>query len=364
MKTARRASIFLLVAAFAGLLAFLSLSIVYRGFSNVTLVDIPRGAGALRVAAVLADTGVIRYRWQFLLARLFRPRDTIQAGEYKFERPASVWEVFERLAAGDVFYHELIVPEGYNLFDIAASLERIGVFPAEEFLRAARDPSPIRDLAPEARTLEGYLFPDTYRVTRHTSADQLVLRMTDRFRKAWSELAAGAPVHETVTLASLIEKEAALAAERPLIASVFHNRLRIQMKLDCDPTAIYAALLEGRYRGVVYKSDLESTHRYNTYQHAGLPPGPIASPGLDSLRAAIQPANTSYLYFVARPDSSGGHVFSFTLDQHQRAVLKYRRANHKEKQASRDQRVPRREPAATNRRGRVARTRQAARTGV
>jgi UPF0755 protein len=325
MSLLRRPVALALGAAAVAVAACASLYLPYRGFRASVIVDLPRGASTVSIASRLAQAGVIRFRWQLLLARALRPGDRLQAGEYLFERPASVWQIFERMVRGDVFYYELTVPEGYNLFDIAAALDRLGVIGGEEFLRAARDPSLIRDLAPEAPTLEGYLFPDTYRITRHMTAMQLCRQMTDRFRAAWSRLKTNAPVHETVTLASLIEKETALPEERPLVASVFRNRLRRQMRLECDPTAIYAALLDDRYRGALYRSDLEYPHRYNTYQHSGLPPGPIANPGLASLKAALEPAETRYLYFVARPDGSGRHVFSTTLDEHQRAVRKYRR---------------------------------------
>lgn len=299
-------------------------------------MDIPRGTRTTEMARLLAKAGVIQWRWQFLLARALKPRTRLQAGEYLFRRPASAWEVFERIARGDVFYYELRVPEGANMFDIAAAVEGLGLAPAQEFLRAARDPSLIRDLAPQAPTLEGYLFPDTYRVSRHTSASDLCRQMTARFRQAWASLGTNAPVHETVTLASLIEKETALAHERPLVASVFLNRLRRGMPLACDPTAIYAALLEDRYRGTLYRSDLQSQQRYNTYRYTGLPPGPIANPGLASLKAALQPAQTEYLYFVALPDGSGAHQFSKDLAAHLRAVARYRRG-----QRTNERRAPR-----------------------
>jgi len=157
--------------------------------------------------------------------------------------------------------------------------------------------------------------------------------MTGRFREVWQALGSDAPVHRTVTLASLIEKETGLAAERRAVSSVFHNRLRMGMSLDCDPTAIYAALLENRYRGAIYESDLQSRNRYNTYRHPGLPPGAIANPGMAAIEAALKPAETSFLYFVARPDGSGGHQFSASLESHQRAVQRYRRAINQEKQA-------------------------------
>ncbi|MFB3778282.1 MAG: endolytic transglycosylase MltG [Bryobacteraceae bacterium] len=325
----------LLVLAGAALLAggVASLWTPYRGKGAGVFVDIPRGSSSMAVARLLSDAGVVRSRWQYLTVRLLRPRARIQAGEYQFHEPLSPWGVVGRLVKGDVFFYELTVPEGQNIFDIAASLDKLGAIGGERFLAAARDPAPIRDLAADARTLEGYLFPDTYRITRQTTAAQLCVQMTDRFRKAWAQTGAAGPVHAVVTLASLIEKETARAEERPLVASVFHNRLRLGMPLDCDPTAIYAALLDGRYRGEIYRSDLESRNRYNTYQYAGLPPGPIANPGLESLKAALHPAESRFLYFVARPDGNGAHEFSEKLEAHQRAVSKYRRANHKADQA-------------------------------
>jgi len=204
-------------------------------------------------------------------------------------------------------------------------VENLGLMSADTFLAAARDPSPIRDLDPLAPTLEGYLFPDTYRVTRHTNAAELCQIFTQRFRAEWKSLHSTANVHETVTMASLIEKEAAVAEDRAIISSVFRNRLKLGMKLDCDPTTVYAALLEGRYRGVIHQSDLASANRYNTYQHAGLPPGPIANPGMASLRAALLPGDTDFLYFVARPDGSGRHQFSKDIATHRQAAARYRR---------------------------------------
>ena len=153
--------------------------------------------------------------------------------------------------------------------------------------------------------------------------------MTERFRKVWHHLQTGANVHDTVTLASLVEREGKLAGERPMIAAVFENRLRIGMKLDCDPTTIYAALLTGRYRGAIYRSDLESDNPYNTYRYAGLPPGPIANPGRASIEAVLHPADSPALYFVLRPDGSGAHVFSVNLAAHQAATARYRRALRK-----------------------------------
>ncbi|MCS7315323.1 MAG: endolytic transglycosylase MltG [Bryobacterales bacterium] len=310
----------LLVAA-----ALVSLALPHAAFQGETFVMVPRGTSSFAIGRMLAEAGVIRYRWQFWLARLLRPTARLQAGEYRFDRPASTWEVFDRLVRGDVFYYELTVPEGSNMFEIAAALERLGVVGSDEFLKEARQPAMIRDLAPRAPTLEGYLFPDTYRITRNTTAREICRQMTARFRQVWRALNTPADVHETVTLASLIEKETAIPEERPLVASVFLNRLRLGMPLACDPTVIYAALLEERYRGALYRSDLESEQPYNTYRRPGLPPGPIANPGVEAIRAAINPARTDYLYFVAIPDGSGRHQFSTDLASHQRAVARYRR---------------------------------------
>jgi UPF0755 protein len=306
--------------------AYLGISLMapYEGFGQETFVDLPKGTSTQQMAALLEDAHVIRHSWAFWMARAMRRSATLQAGEYRFTKQASVLAVFDRIARGDIFYYELTVPEGKNIFDVAAAAERLGLFPAAQFLVAARNPALIRDLDPEAPTLEGYLFPNTYRLSRHTAPDQLCRVMTSKFREVWHSLQTDAPVHRTVTLASLVEKEGKLADERPVIASVFLRRLAIGMKLDCDPTTIYAALLRGNYHGVIHRSDLENRDSYNTYQHAGLPPGPIANPGEASLRAVLRPAGADYLYFVLRPDGSGGHSFSSNLADQQAAVARYR----------------------------------------
>jgi UPF0755 protein len=317
--------IVLIVAAIA--LAGASLFQPYAGFQGDVLIEFPKGTTSAEMGQRLAKAGVVRYAWQFLLVRIFRPTARLQAGEYRFGKPASAWEVFRRIVRGDVVYYELVVPEGYNLFEIAQALEEIKLMPAQRFLQAARNPSLVADIAPRAPTLEGYLFPSTYHVPKKATADQICKQMTAQFRKVWSELQApeGTDVHAVVTLASMVEKETAIADERPLVASVYANRLRLGMKLDCDPTAAYAAILEGHYRGAVLKADLERDHPYNTYKVGGLPPGPIANPGRASLEAALRPAQTKFLYFVAKPDGSGKHVFSTDISAHHRAVAQYRR---------------------------------------
>ena len=296
----------------------------YMGFEGELLLEIPKATTTREMARILHKGGVIRREWPFLAARALRRDATLHAGEYKFDRPASPWDVYGRIARGDVHYYAVRVPEGSNLFEIAEIVGRLRLFPKEEFLAAAREPSLIRALAPDAVTLEGYLFPSTYHITRRTTALELCRMMTDKFREVWRELDSGADVHATVTLASLVEKETAVAEERPLISSVFHNRLEQGMRLQCDPTTIYAALLDGGYRGTIFQSDLDRPHPYNTYQVAGLPPGPIANPGRESLEAVLTPAETDYIYFVAKADGSGAHTFSATLEDHNRAVSRFR----------------------------------------
>jgi UPF0755 protein len=298
----------------------------WRGFAEPVFVDFERGTSTRDMASALAQKGVIRNQWVFLAARLMRPQATLQAGEYRFEKPASPLDVYGRVARGDIFYRELLIPEGFNMFEIADAVSKLGTISADDFLRAARDPSMIRDIDPQAPSLEGYLFPNTYRIYRHTTAAQLCRQMTGEFRTRWSALQSNANLHDTLTLASMIEREARRPEERPLVASVFCNRLRIGMKLDCDPTTVYAALLDHRYRGTIYRSDLESASPWNTYRHAGLPPGPIANPGLASIRAALMPEDTHYLYFVAKADGSGGHNFSESFGEHEANVSQYQRA--------------------------------------
>jgi peptidoglycan lytic transglycosylase G len=329
MKISRSLRAFVLLAVAAGGFAAYRLNSPYQGFEGETYVDIPHGMPASKIADTLAEAGVIRSRWDLLLARLARRGRKLQAGEYRFDGPESPVEVYGRIARGDVFYHELVIPEGRNMFDIAAAASKLGLFSVDRFLEAARNPEMIRDLDPRAPTLEGYLFPNTYRVGRHTTPEQLCRMMTGKFREEWRSLHTDASVHDIVTLASLIEREGKLESDRPLIAAVFENRLRIGMKLDCDPTTIYAALLDDRYRGAIYRSDLERDSPYNTYRRAGLPPGPIANPGLASIEAALHPAESRALYFVLRPGDSGAHQFSTGLAEHEQAIAKYRRAKRK-----------------------------------
>lgn len=329
----RAAIIFLLlIVGLVGSGAYLTsqLSAPYQGFSEPVMIEFPRGTSSSQMASMLAEHGVIQHPWLFLAARMVRRGQRLQAGEYQFVKAASPLDIFGRIARGDIFYMELLVPEGFNMFDLSDAVSKLGTISADSFLAAARDPSLIRDLDPKATTLEGYLFPSKYRVYRRTTAHEICRMMTNEFRARWKSLAQAqntpVSVHDAVTLASLVEREARLPQEQNLVASVFQNRLRIGMRLGCDPTTVYAALLEGRYRGTIYQSDLASENPYNTYKHDGLPPGPIANPGLGAIQAALTPQTTPFLYFVAKADGSGGHNFSESLQQHDAAVAQYHRA--------------------------------------
>jgi UPF0755 protein len=299
--------------------------------ANPTYVDIAPGTGTMAIAGQLEHAGIIRSRFAFDLLRAIQGGKLL-AGEYRFDHPAPAAEVYARILRGNVYTVPLTIPEGYNIFDIAQAVQSAGLGQREAFLAAARSRTDlIADLSPSAPSLEGYLFPDTYRLSRHATPAEILAAMVKRFRQVAAQLGLGAnsaqPVANTVTLASMVEKEVSQGSERPLVASVFLNRLAQGMPLATDPSVIYAALLEGRYRGTIYASDLQFDSPYNTYRNAGLPPGPICNPGIASLKAAIAPAQSDYLYFVA--DAQGHSRFSATLKEHAQQVEDYRRALHR-----------------------------------
>lgn len=299
----------------------------YQGYTTETFVEIEHGMSSRQIARTLQHQGVVRSAWAFMFLRLLNPGAPLQAGEYRFGSEQTPWQVFQIIRKGETFYEEITIPEGSNMFDIANLLSAGDTVKPDAFLRAAGDPSMIKDLDPLAPNLEGYLFPSTYRVTHRTTAQQLCQTMVSEFRKQWAAIGGtshDAEIHRIVIVASLVEKETAVPPERPMVAAVYYNRLANGMPLQCDPTTVYAAELEKRYTGVIHKSDLASLNPYNTYAHSGLPPGPIANPGVSSLKAALHPADVPYLYFVAKPDGSGTHQFSTTLEEHNKAVLAYR----------------------------------------
>jgi len=310
----RRLLFFILILLiFAAGYMYMALYQPYQGYPSRGLyVDIPHGASQRTIARLLAENGVVRSSIAFEALCRSRKRRTLEAGEYFFDHPVTSFEVFDAIANGRVFVKELVVPEGCTMFDIADLAASEGFLSRNEFLAAARDPSLIRDLAPEAPSLEGFLFP----------------AMVKRFRQVWSTLPSTDPssVHRTVqdvvTLASLVERETPRPEERPHVAGVFANRLGIGQPLQCDPTVAYALTLSGKYSGKLGGGDLRFDSPYNTYHNRGLPPGPIANPGEASLRAALAPSLTDDLYFVA--NTEGGHFFSKTLQEHNQNVARYR----------------------------------------
>jgi UPF0755 protein len=292
---------------------------------QTTFVLLRPGWTTRHIAHELQQQGVIRNATAFLLIDYLKGVRTLKAGEYKFDERANAVDVWGRLTRGDVYARTVVVPEGYNLFDIAAAVEQAGLAPASDFVVAATsDLFLLRGIDPDAKSLEGYLFPDTYQFTRIDSAHDIAAAMVHRFRQQAQGigLLGRADTHRIVTMASIVEKETADPNERPLVAGVYYNRLDRNMALAADPSVIYAALLAGRYRGTIYESDLQFDSRYNTYKYPGLPPGPIANPGVASLEAAMHPAHTDFLYFVS--DNNGHHRFARDLEEHSRNVALYR----------------------------------------
>jgi UPF0755 protein len=296
-------------------------------------VDVPHGAGQRAVAHLLHKNGIIRNSFAFELYARRHPKRTIEAGEYFFDHPMTGKDVFWKLANGEVYQQPFTVKEGETIFDIARDLETAKYMKAGEFLQAAQDPSPIADIAPTAKTLEGFLYPATYNLGKKATASELTTMMVRKFREALQQLAPerassegaspGTPLLNLVTLASLVERETPRPEERPVVAGVYRNRLTKGMLLQCDPTVIYALEQIGEYQGTLTLKNLRYESPYNTYIHPGLPPGPIGNPSEESLKAALQPEQTDYLYFVA--NTHGGHFFAATLAEHNRNVVKYHR---------------------------------------
>ena len=301
----------------------------HEPFAEPVVIEIARGASSRQIAETLETRGVIRSKWSFLWERAWNREAILMAGEYIFHSPVAVSEAFEMLVSGRVRLYPLTVPEGLNRFETAKIVEASGLATADEFLALSADPSPVRDLLPDATTLEGCLFPETYSVAKTSTVVDLLNAMLSRFRSTLEIAREGRTAEldnwQAVILASMIEKETGWQTERGLVSSVFHNRMRLGMLMQCDPTIIYGLVLEDRYRGRIYRTDLADPHPYNTYIHGGLPPGPIANPGEEALRAAFAPSESSYLYFVAKPGGGSGHAFSKTLRAHNRAVRELRR---------------------------------------
>ncbi|HXF92134.1 MAG TPA: endolytic transglycosylase MltG [Nitrospiraceae bacterium] len=292
------------------------------------LIVIPEGASFQHVAALLEREQLIKSRSAFLLLGKATDADRrIHPGEYEFNAGMPPAEILAKLVSGRVVLHQVTIPEGFTMVQIAETLGARGLVDRAEFLRLAQDRGFIRTLGIEADSLEGYLFPDTYRFARLTKTKDVIRVLVDNLWQAFTpELRERAKqvnlsIHEVLTLASVIEKETSVDEERPLISAVFHNRLRKNIPLQSDPTVIYG--LAAAFDGNLRKQDLDSKSPYNTYRVKGLPPGPIANPGARAIRAALYPAPAPYLYFVSRND--GTHQFSSTLEEHNQAVEKYQR---------------------------------------
>jgi UPF0755 protein len=229
---------------------------------------------------------------------------------------------------GDIYVHTVVIPEGFTMFDIANSIQQAGLGSRDQFLKLAKsDTTLIKDLDPQAQSLEGYLFPDTYEFTRAQNLGDIVAQMVKRFRQEAAAVGLSGNVHRVVTMASIVEKETAVAAERPMVASVYYNRLDKRIALDADPSVVYAKLLDGTYDGGLHQGDTQIGSPYNTYRHMGLPPGPIANPGRSALEAAMHPATSDFFYFVS--DGNGHHRFAHSLEEHNHNVAALRRVIQK-----------------------------------
>ena len=302
------------------------------------------GYSTRRIAAELQAAGVIRSRLAFILWHRFHRRQSLKAGEYLFDKTARMLEVNDRLVRGDIYVHTVVIPEGFTMFDIAQAIQDAGLGSSQDFLAVAQsDRELIADLAPEAKSLEGFLFPSTYEFTRTQSMKDIAAIMVRQFRQVAAQVgltANGVPspalamtltpnrqgmdVQKVVTMASIIEKETAVPEERALVASVYYNRLARRIALQADPSVIYAEMLNGNYSGALHHTDMGFQSAYNTYAHPGLPPGPIGNPGRSALEAALHPAQTDYFYFVS--DGNGHHRFSRSLEEHNQNVAKLRQA--------------------------------------
>ncbi len=285
-----------------------------------------KGQRTATIVRHLQEQGIVRDEYVPLAyLEIVRHGESIKAGIYEFSRPISAADVVEKLIRGDVILKTITVREGLDRFAIGRIFAADGFGRVAEWDKLTANPELIHDLAAEAKTLEGYLFPDTYKLTPGTPASKIVQLMVSNFRKHFGPempfITTGLGLHQTVTLASIVESEAKLPQERPMVASVYLNRLQRHMLLGADPTVIYSLKLANRWYGNIHKVDLQVDSPYNTYRFPGLPPGPIANPGMASLIAAAAPAKTNFLYFVARHD--GSHAFATTIEEHNRNVQRY-----------------------------------------
>jgi UPF0755 protein len=301
-----------------------------QAWAQAKLIDIPKGAGLSSVTSILSQAGLVDQPLLFkLAARLTRRHKSLKAGEYRLSAAQSYDSILDALHRGRVVLHMVTLPEGFTLEQIVDRLAEAGLIDRRDALDLAQDQDYLREQGIKAGSMEGYLFPDTYRFAKGLSSRAILGRMFRRFQQAWRPLAQAAKAQgmsrlQAVTLASIIERETSLDAERPLVSAVYHNRLRSKMPLQADPTVIYGM---DDFNGNLTKKDLREDTPYNTYTRAGLPPGPICSPGKASLHAAVHPAQAKYLYFVAKGD--GSHYFSASYRQHVNAVNRYQKTRRR-----------------------------------
>jgi UPF0755 protein len=318
-------ALFILICVAIGVWLVFSL-FVPPGAATQQLVTLKPRTSTRQIAAELEHAGAIRSANAFLLYHYTLGRRTLKAGEYDLSQPASEIAVYHKIARGEIASRGVVIPEGFNMFDVATALDQAGVCKKQDFLNFVRtDVSLISDLDPEARTLEGYLFPDTYNFSATQTPHEVAAIMVKRFRREAQKIGLTQNFHRVVTMASIVEKETRLPSERPLVAGVFENRLAQHIGLATDPSVIYASLLRGKFDGTIRQSDLQLDSPYNTYKYAGLPPGPIADPGVTALQAAMHPTQTDYLYFVA--NNAGGHTFARTMEEHNHNVAEYRKGH-------------------------------------
>ena len=281
------------------------------------------GYSTRRIASELKSAGVIRNTLAFVLWHRIHRKESLKAGEYLFDKAANPLQIHDRLVRGDIYIHTVVIPEGFTMFDIAQAIEDAGLGSSQDFLRVARsEVGLISDLSPDAKSLEGYLFPNTYEFTRTQSMKDMAGTMVKQFRLVALQIGLTLDVQKTVNMASIVEKETAVPEERPLVASVYYNRLGRNIALQADPSVIYAELLEGSYGGALHHADMHFESGYNTYTHTGLPPGPIGNPGRSSLESAMHPAKSDFYYFVS--DGNGHHRFSRSLEEHNQNVARLR----------------------------------------
>ena len=335
LRTGLRAlGLLALVAALGAGAALFLVRSPYQGWTGgEVVVELPSGASARAILAPLERAGVIRNRHLAGAAyRALFEGKTLKAGEYRFTRPVSTEEVLRDLVEGNVVTHRLTIPEGWTAEEVFALLERERLAPAEPLRELFLKPSLFPEVPPDAPTLEGFLGPETHLFTRSQRPREIVATLVKAWARSLPEgfaeraAALGRTPLEAVTLASLVEKETGVARERPLVSAVYHNRLRVGMPLQCDPTVVYALKRRGLWTGALTRDGLAVDDPYNTYARGGLPPGPIASPGAAALEAAVAPAGVPYLYFVAVGDGSGEHRFAVTYPEHLENVALYRRA--------------------------------------